>query len=529
MVEGNGEVRELPEEWCWVQHKDIAQINPKLPLNELADNLIVSFLPMAAVEEKSGRYRLSEIREYGKVKKGYTPFINGDLIFAKITPCMENGKVAVLENLQNGMGCGSTEFHVSRLTSLTSRKYLFYYLVQERFRRDARQHMTGSAGQLRVSKSYFEEVQIPLAPLFEQKRIVEKIEELFSDVDQGVESLKTAQKQLKVYRQAVLKWAFEGKLTEAWRSQQPTLKTGEALLAQIKAERENRYQQQLAEWEEKVREWEAIGKVRKKPTKPQKLKELPPLNKSELSVLPPIPTSWAWVFPEGIAAIDSYSLGIGPFGSNLKVSDYKTDGMPLIFVRHITSGNFDLDSKYVSQEKFEELLPHSAKPLDLLITKMGDPPGDCEIYPQGRKQGIITSDCLKFRVWDNFINRKFYKYCTNSNLIKKQLGLITKGVAQKKISLERFKSLKFPLPSLEEQEQIVEEIESRLSICDQLEATIIENLQKAEALRQSILKQAFEGKLVPQDPNDEPAEKLLERIRAERQEKESQKTSKPLR
>jgi len=380
-----------------------------------------------------------------------------------------------------------------------------------------------------LNKSRFSELSFPIPPFQEQERIVEKIEELFSDVDQGVESLKTAQKQLKVYRQAVLKWAFEGKLTEAWRSQQPTLKTGEVLLAQIKAERENRYQQKLAEWEEKVREWEAIGKVGKKLTKPQKLKELPPLNKSELSVLPPIPTSWAWVFPEGIAAIDSYSLGIGPFGSNLKVSDYKTDGMPLIFVRHITSGNFDLDSKYVSQEKFEELLPHSAKPLDLLITKMGDPPGDCEIYPQGRKQGIITSDCLKFRVWDNFINRKFYKYCTNSNLIKKQLGLITKGVAQKKISLERFKSLKFPLPSLEEQEQIVEEIESRLSICDQLEATIIENLQKAEALRQSILKQAFEGKLVPQDPNDEPAEKLLERIRAERQEKESQKTSKPLR
>jgi len=292
MTEGNGEGRKLPKGWILVQHKEIAEINPKLPFNDLSDDLLVSFLPMAAVEEKSGRFSLSETREYEKVKKGYTQFVNGDLIFAKITPCMENGKVAVVENLQNGIGFGSTEFHVSRLTSLTSRKYLFYYFVQEKFRRDARQNMTGSAGQLRVSKSYFEETKIPLAPHLEQERIVEKIEELFSDVDKGVESLKTAQKQLKVYRQAVLKWAFEGKLTEEWRKQhQSTLKTGEALLAEIKAERENRYRQQLAEWETAVKEWEAIGKVGRKPSKPQKPKALPLLTEAEIARLPQLPNN----------------------------------------------------------------------------------------------------------------------------------------------------------------------------------------------------------------------------------------------
>ena len=96
------------------------------------------------------------------------------------------------------------------------------------------------------------------------------------------------------------------------------------------------------------------------------------------------------------------------------------------------------------------------------------------------------------------------------------------------MSLSKVENLKIPLSSEEEQEEIVQEIESRLSICDQLEATITENLQKAEALRQSILKQAFEGKLVPQDPNDEPAEKLLEQIRLERQEKQPQPAKKQL-
>ncbi len=520
MVEGNGEVRELPEEWCWVQHKDIAQINPKLPLNELADNLIVSFLPMAAVEEKSGRYRLSEIREYGKVKKGYTPFINGDLIFAKITPCMENGKVAVLENLQNGMGCGSTEFHVSRLTSLTSRKYLFYYLVQERFRRDARQHMTGSAGQLRVSKSYFEEVQIPLAPLFEQKRIVEKIEELFSDVDQGVESLKTAQKQLKVYRQAVLKWAFEGKLTEAWRSQQPTLKTGEALLAQIKAERENRYQQKLAEWEEKVGEWGAIGKVEKKPTKPQKLKELPPLTESELAELPELPKGWCWI------KLGELTLSVkdGPHYS----PQYVDDGIPFITGGNVRPEGVDFENvKYISHELHQELSKR-CKP------EVGD-----ILYTKGGTTGIarVNTYTYDFNVWVHVAVLKivksvepfFLQHSLNSSFCYSQSQKYTHGVGNQDLGLTRMINIVVAICSESEQEEVVKEIDTYLSVCDQLEATIIENLQKAEALRQSILKQAFEGKLVPQDPNDEPAEKLLERIRAERQEKEPQKTSKPLR
>jgi len=526
MVEGNGEVRELPEEWCWVQHKDIAQINPKLPLNELADNLIVSFLPMAAVEEKSGRYRLSEIREYGKVKKGYTPFINGDLIFAKITPCMENGKVAVLENLQNGMGCGSTEFHVSRLTSLTSRKYLFYYLVQERFRRDARQHMTGSAGQLRVSKSYFEEVQIPLAPLFEQKRIVEKIEELFSDVDQGVESLKTAQKQLKVYRQAVLKWAFEGKLTEAWRSQQPTLQTGEALLAQIKAERENRYQQKLAEWEEKVGEWGAIGKVGKKPSKPQQPKELTPLAEADISELPQFPNDWR------LEKLGNLSELVGGVTKGRDLKGQETISLPYLRVANVQDGYLDLSIiKYINVLP-TELDKYQLLAGDVLYTEGGDKDklGRGTVWKEEIKNCIHQNHVFRARLLSISIIPSFIAYYSQTRIAKDYFFKRAKQTVNlASINMTILSNFPIPIPSYREQEQIVEEIESRLSICDQLEATIIENLQKAEALRQSILKQAFEGKLVPQDPNDEPAEKLLERIRAERQEKEPQKTSKPLR
>ena len=216
---------ELPKGWICVPHKDICEINPKLQPDKIGENLEVSFLPMKLLEEGTGRFDLSETRKYSEVKKGYTPFIDGDLIFAKITPCMENGKIAVLSNLKNGIGFGSTEFHVSRPTQLINAFYLFYlfylfyFFLQKSIREDAKRNFTGSAGQLRVPKNYFESIPIPLPPLAEQHRIVAKIEELFSDLEDGIVSLKKAQAQLKTYRQAVLKYAFEGKLTAAWRQQ----------------------------------------------------------------------------------------------------------------------------------------------------------------------------------------------------------------------------------------------------------------------------------------------------------------------
>jgi type I restriction enzyme, S subunit len=252
---------------------------------------------MSSVEEKTGRYNLSDIRLYGTVRKGYTQFVDGDLIFAKITPCMENGKIAVVENLVNGVGCGSTEFHVSRAASLINRKYLFYYFNREELRRDAQRNMTGSAGQLRVSKSFFEEVEIPLPPLAEQQHIVDKIEELFSDLDNGIESLKTAQQQLKVYRQAVLKWAFEGKLTAQWREEQKRLgklESAEVLLAQIKAERERRYQQELEDWKTAIALWEANGKEGKRPGKPKDIKKTSPLNQDKMSEFETLSNDWKW-------------------------------------------------------------------------------------------------------------------------------------------------------------------------------------------------------------------------------------------
>jgi type I restriction enzyme S subunit len=228
------ELLELPEGWVWTRVGEVGEINPPLPHNEVSDDLEVSFLPMKVVEEETGKYDLSLVKKYSKVKKGYTPFINGDVIFAKITPCMENGKIAVLDNLKNGVGFGSTEFHVIRcLGDYISNKYIFFYLLQEAVRTKAVRKMKGTAGQLRVPASYVESLTIPLSPLQEQKKIVEEIEHLFSIADQTEKTIEHSLTYAERLRQSILKRGFEGKLVP----QDPTDESASILLERIKAEK----------------------------------------------------------------------------------------------------------------------------------------------------------------------------------------------------------------------------------------------------------------------------------------------------
>ena len=369
-------------------------------------------------------------------------------------------------------------------------------------------------------------MRLCLPPLNEQRRIVAKIEALFSELDKGIESLKTAQAQLKVYRQAVLKHAFEGKLTADWRARNYRGdETGDQLLVLLSTARSDHHQTELKDWRVAVEEWERSGRKGKKPPKPRRPKKPEKVTTAEVAELCQIPNSWAWVRPEHVMSPTPYSIGIGPFGSNLKVADYRTEGVPLVFVRNITRSNFRDGLKYIDLSKFSELQAHVVLPLDIVITKMGDPPGDCEIYPEDCEKAVLTADCLKFRIWNHYVDRKFYKYCIQSNYVKKQLGLITKGVAQKKISVDRFKTLALPLPPQNEQRAIVAAVENVLSKIDAMEQELADQFARIASLRQSILKKAFAGQLVPQDPRDEPASVVLERIRAEKA--QSKKIRKP--
>jgi len=177
---------------------------------------------MTALSGSKPDFESLEERKLGEVRKGFTHFAEGDVLFAKITPCMENGKGAVARELKNKLGCGTTELHIVRPLAGISPEYIYRFLAQDRVRRAAKENFTGTAGQARVPTSFIEELKWPLAPLAEQRRIVAKLETLLGKVDASQQRLAKIPVLLKRFRQSVLAAACSGRLTADWREENPS-------------------------------------------------------------------------------------------------------------------------------------------------------------------------------------------------------------------------------------------------------------------------------------------------------------------
>ncbi|MBN1936323.1 MAG: restriction endonuclease subunit S [Anaerolineae bacterium] len=245
---------------------------------------------MAAVDEVSGSITAPQARPIGEVWKGYTRFKNGDVLFAKITPCMENGKAAIVRDLLNGIGLGSTEFHVLRPSNEVKAEWIYYFVRQEAFRQDAAAAMTGTAGQLRVSATFMQESPIPLAPLPEQQRIVAAIETQFTRLDAAVAALERAKANLARYKASVLKAACRGEaFAHPSECFAPTAtddyEPADVLLRRILAERRRRW------------EAENPGKRYTEPPAP------------DTSNLPELPKGWCWA---NIGSLFDVSIGGTP-------------------------------------------------------------------------------------------------------------------------------------------------------------------------------------------------------------------------
>jgi len=209
-IEENNEC--IPDKWKKVRLGEITQINPpKKKLEGVIDEQICTFIPMTAVSDKTGQIEEPEEKEYAKVKKGYTFFLENDILFAKITPCMENGKSAIARQLKNGFGFGSTEFHVIRVSEHINEKYIHYLVRSQRFRIEAKKEMTGAVGQQRVPKEFLVNYPFLLPPKEEQDEIVSILDEMFASDNLSKVNLELESK-LELLKNSILSKAFRGEL-----------------------------------------------------------------------------------------------------------------------------------------------------------------------------------------------------------------------------------------------------------------------------------------------------------------------------
>lgn len=374
-----------------------------------------------------------------------------------------------------------------------------------------------------ISSNILREFKIPIAPINEQKLIVDKLEELFSDLDAGIAALERAKTNLKRYRASVLKAAVEGKLTAEWRRERAEggskneegrsggaednssfLLQPSSLLARILKERR-------AKWEEnQLKKFAEQGK-----TPPKNWRDkYPEPNNPDISDLAGLPSEWC------LASWDQ--VGFSQNGRPFPSAEYSGSGIKLL-----RPGNLHENGKLEWTAKNTKYMPKSyeADNLDLIIKE-----GDIVINltAQSLKDEFLGRVCLAgageycllnqrlARLTPILIQKEFALILLKSWRFRRFVDTLNTGSLIQHMFTSQLASFTFYLPPISEQAQIVAEVERRLSIADATEKTITHALTRAARLRQAILKRAFEGRLVPQDPNDEPASELLKRIQAER-------------
>jgi type I restriction enzyme S subunit len=362
-----------------------------------------------------------------------------------------------------------------------------------------------------LSSRTVEAIPLPLPPLAEQRRLVEKLEALFSELDKGVESLHTARAQLEVYRQALLKHAFQGKLTAGWREKNADARGAvDEFLTQVEQEREGRHQQALEDWKARVAEWERQGKPGRKPPRPRRSQTVEPLSDDELTALPELPPGWRWTKLGLIAEI-----GTGATPLKAKKARYYDGGT----VPWVTSGALNdpfvrEPSGHVTEAALDETNLSLFPPHTLLMAMYGEGKtrGKCsELTIEATTNQAIAGIQLEGAA--NAI-RRFIKWFLTKNYETIRLG--SSGGVQPNLNLGIIANTPVPVCSAVEATKVTSAIESELSVVEKLRAEIDVQLRNAELLRQGVLKRAFNGCLVAQDASDEPASVLLDRIRAER-------------
>ncbi len=453
------ELKELPKGWKWVISNEIMDVRdgthdtpqyvfengiPLITSKNLKDNKI-SFekINYVSIQDHLEISKRSNVEE-------------GDILFAMIgtigNPAIIRGDANFsIKNVglfKKNVEAIMPEFFFNFLRSFTFEKQL-----------NDRKLLKGTTQKF-IPLGSLRKINIPLPPLPIQQAIVSKIEELFSELDKGVENLKTAQQQLKVYRQSVLKWAFEGKLTSL---NHDSLDLPDEQDLPIAAEPQAIYQSKKHHGNQENLTNQAAEKGG-------------------------LPEGWKRVNLGEVCSSVEY-------GSAIKSK--KEGKVPVLRMGNIQNGRFDWsDLVYTDDEK--EIGRYLLKKDDVLFnrTNSAELVGKTAIYKEERP-AIFAGYLIRINRIENLLDANYITYYLNSLGAKKHGNSVRSfGVNQSNINGTKLRSYPIPLPPILEQTQIVQEIESRLSVVDKMEETIQQSLLQAESLRQSILKKAFEGELV---------------------------------
>lgn len=386
--------------------------------------------------------------------------------------------------------------YLIRIRPLVENQFLAYFLKSPQFWEQVHEKAVGIA-LLNVNASKLQQMIFPLPTLPEQKRIVQKLEELFSELDTAETALRNALEKLKTYRRNVLKAAVQGDLSKAWREQNKPPESGAKLLERILIERRKK--------------WKTEQKAKGRENAQYKEPAVP-----NTKGLPELPEGWVWTSVEQLSDGTANSITDGPFGSNLKSSHYTDAGPRVVRLQNIAPYTFIDAKSHISKERYQDLIKHAIFAGDIAIRALGETAPTACIIPKSLGRAIVKADCIRYKVNGKFVNAKYIMYALNSPPVQEKTTTLIHGVGRPRLNLGEIKSITLPLPTLEEQNEIARIIEETLEKILTTEKNTQEKLRQNELLRQSILEQAFTGQLVPQDPTDEPASILLERIQKEK-------------
>jgi type I restriction enzyme, S subunit len=497
MSEGNG--RELPQGWHWAPFEDVADIlagNPAPQGDEYFDEQGQPFVRVQDMGRLGARVRLIDTKDHVNDKAAATLqlFPAGAVLFTKSGASTLLNQRAILS---------SPMYVVSHIAAAIPRdgivsEWLYHWLSTVDFAHYA--HAT-TLPSLPLSK--VKAIAAPIAPTSEQSRIVDVLDELFSDLDAGAALLERVCDKLKLYRVSVLKAAVEGALTAEWRNHHPQIEPASELLERVLGERRQRWEaDKLRKFKEKDQEPPKSWKAKyKEPAAP------------DIRNLPSLPEGWCWTNldtlivegPQNGLYLPSTLYGYGT--EILRIDDFQNGWVrPRDELKRVKASRQDL-AIYALQDR------------DLVINRVNSMThlGKCVLATDKLKGVLFESNMMRAQV-ASAVEVKFAELYLRSEFGRRRLTKEAKwAVNQASINQQDVKRTPLPMPPLAEQKAIVEIVEGQLSVIDHLEADLNVKLKSTQVLRQAILRQAFTGKLVPQDPSNEPASELLKRIAADRE------------